>query len=212
MRIIETDADIAEGLDHLCAAEPRFGAARAAAGPIPLRRRPGGYAGLLRIIVDQQVSVAAGQAIWSKVEAGGATTPEEVLSRDEEALRGLGLSRPKIRAARAVAEAACDGRLCFKRQSASPYADAYDELIALKGVGPWTAEIYHMFCEGRADVFAPGDLALQEAARGLFDLAERPSAKALAERSEAWSPWRAVAARLLWAYYRVLKSREGVSA
>lgn len=211
MRRIDCEADIEAGLAALCAAEPRFAEAYAATGRPPLRRHAGGFPGLLRIVVDQQLAVAAGAAIWARVEAAGATTPEAVAAASDDDLRALGLSRPKIRTARALADAATAGALCFKRQAALDYAKAFAELTAIKGIGPWTAEIYHMFCEGRADVFAPGDLALQEAARGLFTLEARPSAKALGAMAEAWSPWRAVAARLLWSYYRVLKHREGVA-
>ncbi len=207
---LETLDCVAAGARALADIEPRFAGALEATGPLPLRRSEGGYAGLLRIVCDQQLSVAAGRAIWARVEEAGATTPEAVQAADDDALRALGLSRPKIRTARAVAEAVAAGDLCFMRQSAAPYPDAFAELVAIKGVGPWTAEIYHMFCEGRPDVFAPGDLALQEAARALFALDARPTAKALGAMAEAWSPWRAVAARALWAYYRVLKNREGV--
>ena len=203
MRVIETEADIDEGVAFLQNREPRFALAIEKAGFPPLRRRETGFGSLLRIIIDQQVSVAAGAAIWRRVEAGGATTPAAVLKRDIEALRELGFSRPKARAAIAVAEAIEDGRLCFTRQSQLPYEDAFKEMVALKGIGPWTAQIYHMFCEGRADILAAGDHALQESARILFALDERPKAKELAQMAEPWSPWRGVAARILWSYYRV---------
>jgi DNA-3-methyladenine glycosylase II len=205
-RIIETDDDIAEGVAWLCAREPRFAHARAVAGPTPLRRRAGGFEGLLRIIVGQQLSVAAADGIWARLVDSGATTPEALSSRTEVELRACGLSAPKLRAARALAEAVVD----YSALARMDEADARQTLCALRGVGPWTAEIYLMFCVGRADVFAPGDLALQESARMLFDLPERPGPKALAAQAEAWSPWRAVAARMLWAYYGAAKGRQGV--
>ncbi len=209
MRVIETEDDIAEGVAHLVAVEPRFAVAVEASGKPPLRRRPDGFATLVEIVVGQQVSTAAGRAIFSRMAAAGCLTPEAVLARDDAALRGLGLSRPKIRTLRAAAEATAERRLCFVRQRESPVEAAMEEMTAIKGIGPWTAEIYQMFAVGRADVFAPRDLALQEAARALFEQAERPTAPALAAMAAPWSPWRGVAARALWAYYRVLKGRSG---
>lgn len=205
-RLIETEADIEEGAAWLAAVEPRFAEALALAGLPPLRRRPGGYAGLLRIVVSQQVSVAAAEGIWRRVEAAGADRPERVLDLDDEALRLCGLSRPKVRYARSLAAA----RLDYAALAVMPEDDALATLTALPGVGPWTAQIYLMFCVGRPDVFAPADLALSEAARLLFGLPERPAAPVLGSMAEAWSPWRAVAARLLWAYYAAAKRREGV--
>ncbi len=205
-RIIRTEADIAEGADWLSRREPRFARALEAAGPVPLRRRPGGFEGLLRIIVGQQLSVAAADGIWRRLESAGATTADGVSSRTEVELRACGLSLPKFRAARILAEADVD----YPALEVMDPAEARAALCALRGVGPWTADVYLMFCVGRADVFAPGDLALQEGARMLFDLPERPGPNALAAQAEAWSPWRAVAARMLWAYYGVAKGRQGV--
>ncbi|MEL6979610.1 MAG: DNA-3-methyladenine glycosylase 2 family protein [Pseudomonadota bacterium] len=205
------EALLPEALAHLAAVCPRFAAALETIGPPEIRRREGGFAGLLRVLVDQQVSVAAGRAIWARIEEAGAATPEAVLARDEEALRALGLSRPKARYARAAAEAVTSGALCFERQRALPYAEAEAELTAIKGVGPWTASIYHMFCVGRGDLLPAADLALQEAARRLYDLPERPTAEALAALGAPWRPWRSAASLMLWRYYAVEKKREGVS-
>jgi DNA-3-methyladenine glycosylase II len=206
-RIIETPEDVAEGADWLARAEPRFGHALEATGPLPLRRRPDGFPTLLSAIVSQQVSVAAANAIWARLEAAGAVTPEAVAAAPEEVLRGCGLSRQKIGYARAIAESGID----FAALRRMPDESVVAELVRIKGIGVWTAEIYAMFSLGRADVFAPGDLALQESAARLFALEARPGEKALREMARAWSPWRAVAARLLWAYYRVEKGREGVT-
>jgi DNA-3-methyladenine glycosylase II len=205
-RIIETEADIDEGVVWLSRREPRFAHARAVAGPVPLRRRAAGFDGLLRIIVGQQLSVAAADGIWRRLESQGATTREGLCASTEDDLRACGLSRPKLRAVRAIAESVVD----YPSLARMDAAEARAALCALKGVGPWTAEIYLMFCVGRADVFAPGDLALQEGARMLFDLPARPDPKALAGQAEEWSPWRAVAARMLWAYYGAMKGRQGV--
>lgn len=198
--------DIAEGVAALARVEPRFGHARALIDEVPLRRRPEGFDQLLSAIVSQQVSTASAAAIWARVAAAGLTDPASVRAAGEEGLRAVGLSRPKIRYALALAEADLD----FEALATLPDEDVIATLTALPGIGRWTAEIYALFSLGRADVFAAGDLALQEAARGLFALESRPREAALREMAGAWSPWRGVAARLLWAYYRVMKQREGV--
>jgi DNA-3-methyladenine glycosylase II len=205
-RIIETEADVAEGAAWLAAAEPRFARALEATGPLPLRRRADGFVTLFSAIVSQQVSTASAAATWARLEAIGATEAEGVRAASDAALRGCGLSRQKIAYGRGVAESGVD----FAALRGMPDADVVAELVRLKGIGVWTAEVYAMFSLGRADVFAPGDLALQESARLVLDLPERPREPALRAMSLAWSPWRAVAARLLWAYYRVATAREGV--
>ncbi len=207
-RIIETEADVAEGAAWLAAAEPRFAQALALTGPLPLRRRPDGFAALMGAVVSQQVSVAAAQAIWTRLEALGPVTPQTVMAAPDEALRGCGLSRQKVAYARAIVESGVD----FEALRAMPDADVVAELVRIKGIGVWTAEIYAMFSLGRADVFAPGDLALKEANRLIFGLPARQSHAEFRAQSLAWSPWRSVAARLLWAYYRVATQREGVVA
>ena len=205
-RIIETDACVAEGAAYLAGLDPRFDAALRLTGPLPVRRKPDGFAALLDAIVAQQVSVAAAAAIWGRVQAAGFTSPGRVSRASEDALRACGLSRPKARYAKALADAGID----FVSLRGAPTAEVIAALVAVPGIGPWTAEVYAMLSLGRADVFAPGDLALQEAARLVFDLPERPSEKQLRTMAQAWSPWRGVAARLLWAYYRLTKQREGI--
>jgi DNA-3-methyladenine glycosylase II len=205
-RLIETLQDVEEGAAWLARREPRFAEALARTGPLPLRRRPDGFEALLGAIVSQQVSVAAASAIWGRMEAAGATDPAALALMPDEALRACGLSRQKIAYARGLAARGID----FDALRAMPTNDVVRTLVELKGIGVWTAEIYAMFSLGRADVFAPGDLALQDATRLLFRLEARPREPALRALAEAWSPWRAVAARLLWAYYRVANQREGV--
>ncbi|MEM6824009.1 MAG: DNA-3-methyladenine glycosylase 2 family protein [Pseudomonadota bacterium] len=205
-RVIEGPACIAEGAEHLARLEPRFAEALELTGPLPLRLRGDGFPALLDAIVSQQVSVAAADAIWERLKAANMIGPRRIKRASDEDLRACGLSRQKIRYARALA----DARLPYPALRLEPTDDVIARLIEVPGIGRWTAEIYAMFSLGRADVFAPGDLALQEAARVLFTLEERPSEKALRVMSEAWSPWRGVAARLLWAYYRVAKDREGI--
>lgn len=205
-RIIDTAADVAEGLDWLTAREPAFGRALETVGAVPLRRRPGGFGGLMWIITGQQVSTASAAAIWGRIEAAGLTARRAVAAASDEDLRAVGLSRPKQRYARALAAAEID----FAGLAALSDDAVVARLTALPGIGRWSAEIYAGLCLGRADVLAAGDLALQEAARDLFGLPVRPDAAALRALAAGWSPWRGVAARLLWAYYRVQTKREGM--
>lgn len=205
-RIIISDACVAEGASWLAAAEPRFAHALTLTGPLPLRRRRDGFEQLLSAIVSQQISVAAANGIWTRLQTARLTGPRKILWATEEDLRACGLSRQKIKYAKALAEA----RIDFTALRDAPTDQVVATLTQVSGIGIWTAEIYAMFSLGRADVFAPGDLALQEGVRILFDLPERPKEKALRQMAEAWTPWRAVAARLLWAYYHVAKDREGI--
>ena len=205
-RIIETRDCVAEGAEWLAAHEPRFAAALELTGTPPLRRKKDGFETLLSAIVSQQVSVAAAAAIWGRLQDAGVTGPRKIQSASDEDLRACGLSRQKIRYARELSSAG----IRFKALRTAPNDEVIATLIEVPGIGRWTAEIYAMFSLGRADVFAPADLALQESARVLFELKDRPSEKALREMSADWSPWRGVAARLLWAYYRVDKNREGI--
>lgn len=202
---IHTEADLARGAQILCRIEPRFAPVLAATGPLPLRRRPDGFPALVSAIAGQQVSTASAAAILAKLDASGATDEAAFRDRPDEALRACGLSRPKLRYLRALAEA----RLDYEALRHAPPDDVITTLTAQPGIGAWTAEIYAMFALGHTDVFAAGDLALQEAARRLFDLPERPKPAVLRAIAAPWAPVRAVAARALWAYYRVETKREG---
>ncbi len=205
-RIIQTLDCVAEGAEWLAAREPQFAVALAEVGPLPLRREADGFPALLRAIVGQQVSVASARAIWGRLEGAGLCDMAAMSAASDEDLRAVGLSRQKVKYARALTQSGID----FKALRGIPDEEVVRTLVAVPGIGAWTAEIYAMFALGRADVFAPGDLALQEAARMLFGLEARPTEKALRAMAEDWSPWRSVAARVLWAYYRVAKAREGV--
>ncbi|MFT4961191.1 MAG: DNA-3-methyladenine glycosylase II [Paracoccaceae bacterium] len=205
-RIIHSPACVAEGADWLASYDPRFAAALEQTGTLPLRLRPDGFAQLLSAIVSQQVSVASANAIWGRMQQARLTGPRKIMAASEDDLRAVGLSRQKIRYAYALAEA----RINYKALREAPTEEVMATLVQVPGIGAWTAEIYAMFSLGRADVFAPGDLALQESARVLFDLPERPKEKQFRHMAQDWAPWRSVAARLLWAYYRVAKNREGI--
>lgn len=205
-RIITSDACVAEGADWLAQAEPRFAVALAATGPLPLRLRPDGFAALFDAIIGQQVSTQSARAIWARLAAAGLTEAQAVQAATEADLRACGLSRQKIRYAYALAQADID----YPALQTRPDAQVIKILTAVPGIGTWTAEIYAMFSLGRADMFAHGDLALQEAARRLFALDARPTEKQMRGLAGAWSPWRSVAARILWAYYRVSTAKEGI--
>ena len=205
-RIIETEACVAEGAEYLARIEPRFAELLEQTGPLPLRRRKDGFEMLLSSIVSQQVSVAAANAIWKRLRDARLTGPRKITWATEDELRACGLSHQKIRYAKALAAE----RINFNDLRKMPTEEVIETLIVVPGIGRWTAEIYSMFSLGRADVFAPADLALQEAARLLFELDDRPKEKELRQMAEAWSPWRGVAARALWAYYHVAKEREGI--
>jgi DNA-3-methyladenine glycosylase II len=205
-RIIETPECVIEGADWLRGACPRMAYAMDQTGPLPLRRRPDGFEQLLSAIVSQQVSVASANAIWKRMKDARLTGPRKIMCATDDELRAAGLSRQKMRYARALA----DARIDFKALRDASDAEVISVLTEVSGIGVWTAEIYAMFSLGRADVFAHGDLALQEAARILYDLPKRPTEKEMREIANAWSPWRSVAARVLWAYYRVAKDREGI--
>ena len=199
-------ACLEEGADWLARIEPRFAAILPHVLPLPLRLKPDGFGPPLHITLGQQVSVASANALWSKLQAADMTTPMAVRSATQDNLRGLGLSQQKARYAHALADAELD----FEGLHHLPSDKVIKALCAVKGIGMWTAEVYTMFSLGRADIFAPGDLAIQEAAKLLFGLPERPSERTLRKMADAWSPWRSVAARLFWAYHATTKQKDGI--
>jgi DNA-3-methyladenine glycosylase II len=208
-RRIDTEADIEAGLSALLTADPRLEPVAAIAGRLPLRRRPGGFAGLASIVVSQQVSTASANAIWGRLAAAyDPFTPLALIQARATRLAGLGLSAPKIRALKEIAKAIAGGRLDCDALPDLPADAAHAALCAIHGIGPWTADIYLLFCLGHPDAWPAGDLALQEAARLAFTLPGRPNAKETIALADPWRPWRGVAARLLWAYYRAVKQRD----
>ncbi|MEW6122115.1 MAG: DNA-3-methyladenine glycosylase 2 family protein [Pseudomonadota bacterium] len=200
-------------LDHLVRADERLAPLLELAGRPTLRRRPPGFAGLTAIVVAQQLSVAAARTIEGRVVAtlGGAVTPEAMLAAPPEALRAAGLSAPKVRTLTGIAAALRDKVVDLDALDALEADAAAAYLTRLPGIGTWTADIYLLFCLGRADAFAPGDLALQVAAGEAFGLPGRATPLGLAAIAEDWRPLRGVAAHLLWAYYGARRRRDGVA-
>ncbi|GAC1328300.1 MAG: DNA-3-methyladenine glycosylase [Beijerinckiaceae bacterium] len=182
-------------------------------GPTPLRRREPGFEGLAAIIVSQQVSTASANAIFGRLRAAIAPlTSENLRAALDETLRTAGLSAAKIRTLRALAEAIFTKALDIDALAAMTAEEAHAKLVAMKGIGPWTADIFLLFCLGHPDAWPAGDVALQEAARVALKLKRRPDTARLEKIGERWRPWRGVAARMLWAYYRVVKAgRSGMA-
>jgi DNA-3-methyladenine glycosylase II len=213
MTTISCTADLEEGMVALAALDPIWERIIARTGAPPLRRRESGFLSLASIIVSQQLSVASARAVWTRVESVlNPLTPERVLAASDEEMRLSGLSRPKQKTLRAVAAAIAERRLDLAGLETATPEFVHEHMTAVSGIGPWTADVYLLFCLGHRDGFAAGDLAVQEAAKVAFNLKVRPKPAELAELAEAWRPWRGVAARLLWAYYAALKSREGINA
>lgn len=208
--LIRDQTDLERGLKAVLAADPRFQPLMAMTGTPPLRRREGGFAGLVSIVVSQQLSTASAGAIWTRLTAAYAPfEPGQILRARAPRLARLGLSAPKIRALRAIAAAVDGGTLDLAALADLPADEAHAALTAVHGIGPWTADIYLLSCLGHADAWPAGDLALQESARLAFSLNARPTTKAMVALAEPWRPWRGVAARLLWTYYRAVKRRDG---
>jgi DNA-3-methyladenine glycosylase II len=200
--------DARAALDALCAADPDLARIETAAGKLPWRTRPAGYAGLLQAIVGQQISNQAAGAIWRRLAAlPGALSPAGLLALDEASLRAVGLSRPKVAHAQALAAAFADGRLSEAGIAALDDEAAVAAIVAVRGMGRWTAEVYLLFALARADVFPAGDLALAAAAAHLKSLPARPGPVALRALADPWRPHRALAARLLWHHWRHITGR-----
>ena len=206
MLVLDTEDHLRSAAAALAAREPRFAAVIATHGLPSLRRTSGGLKTLLRIVTDQMISLKAGEAIWRRVEpALHPFDAETIAATSPSALMALGLSGAKAKTFIAVASGVCGGGFDFAGLKQLPDGEARASLISLKGIGPWTAELYLLTALGRADAWPAGDLALQVAAQDLFGLTQRPDARQLICLAEPWQPWRAVAARLLWSHYRGLR-------
>ncbi len=190
-------------LDHLAAADADMARAIAHLGAPPPRARPPGFGALLDIIIAQQVSTASARAIRERLVAAAAPlSPETILAMDDSALRGAGLSRPKVLHVRGIAAALASGALDLDALARRPDEEAIAELVKLKGIGRWSAEVYLLFCLQRPDVLPAEDLALLVAAQRLKRLEQRPTPAELRRMAEPWRPWRSIASRLLWHWYR----------
>jgi DNA-3-methyladenine glycosylase II len=211
MSFLHTEADLQAGMAALVAQDPRLAPILELSGMPALRRREGGYAGLCAIVCGQQLSTASAAAIRDRLMA--AFDPfhhDTVRVARADKLKRLGLSNAKIKSIKAIGAAISKGHIDLNAVASMEADKAHAALTALHGIGPWTADIYLLFCLGNADAWPAGDLAVQEAVRIALGLRKRPDAKAMIKLAEPWRPWRGVAAHLFWAYYRVLKRREGI--
>lgn len=210
---IETLEDVAEGLEALALIDPRLAPIIAHAGDVPLRRMEPGFAGMVGIIVSQQISRASADAIMGRLKALlDPVTAEAVCACNDETLRQAGLSRPKQRTLVALAQACQNGNIDLDLLAKCRPEEVMAQLTAMHGIGPWTAEIYLLFALGHPDIFPARDVALQIAVGHGLEMDIRPGPKDLLEISRSWAPWRSVAARLFWAYYHSLRGREGAPA
>jgi len=210
MRTIDTKADIADGVAHLVKVDRRLRKVVRVAGDLDLRRREAGFTGLARIVVNQQLSIASARAIWDRFEASFPAMTAEAIGRARlPKLKKAGLSAPKIRTLRAVA-AACGNGLDLAALADMAAEEAHATLCTVKGIGPWTADIYLLFCLGHPDIFPVGDLALRNAVADAFGLEPPVDPDELAAMAERWSPWRSVAAYLFWGYYGARRAKAAV--
>jgi DNA-3-methyladenine glycosylase II len=210
-RFLHTQAELEAGLAQLILLDPRLKAVAEKAGAFALRRREAGFPGLCAIVCGQQLSTASAAAIRNRLMAAFQPFHHDTIRRARaDKLKRLGLSAAKIKSIREIAKAVGDARIDLNAVGDMDADAAHAALVELHGVGPWTADIYLLFCLGHADAFPAGDLAVQEATRIAFNLRTRPDAKKLAKIAEAWRPWRGVAAHLMWAYYHAVKKRDVV--
>lgn len=208
---IDSEEGVAWHLDRLIGRLPHLAPMRERAGAVVPRVNPKGFPGLVKVICGQQLSVQSAAAIWGRFEQlPGALAPETYLLLSEEAVRSVGFSRGKFSTIRVLAEAVRDGKLDFAAIDALPAEEAIAALTVHKGVGPWTAEVYLLFCAAHPDVFPAGDLALLKAAQHGLGLDARPTIKEMIALAADWAPHRSAAALLFWRYFAALRDREGI--
>ncbi len=195
--------ELKASLDDLARREPALAAALGTSGYPEPRTSERGYLTLLRTIVGQQVSIKAAAALWNKLlEQVGEPSPAAILAASDQQLRAAGLSRQKAAYARSLAEEVLSGRLDLNDLAEADEA-AIAQLVAVKGIGRWSAEIYLLFAEGRPDIWPAGDLAVQIAIGRIFGLPEKPSERRVRELAEGWSPYRGAAAIFAWHHYKI---------
>lgn len=208
---IDSAEAIAAHIEILVGLDPRLALVRDFAGPVQPRINPSGFAGIAKVITGQQVSVASASAIWGRfAQVPGALDPVTYLALSEEQVRAAGFSGSKFRTVGAIAEAMVAGTLDFDHLETLPAEEAVRYLVAHKGIGPWTAEVYLMFCAGHPDVFPAGDLALLKAVQHGLGLDARPTIKDMIRIAAGWTPHRSAAALLFWRYFAVMRDREGI--
>ena len=210
---LNTQADLEAAIHALVRQDPRLASIFAIAGMPALRRRQPGYAGLAAIVCGQQVSTASAAAIWARLAAAFDPFHHDSLRKARaDRLGRLGLSAAKIKTLKNLAREIAAERLNLDVLANEDADAAHNTLTALHGIGPWTADVYLLFCLGHGDAWPAGDLAVQEAVKIGLGLNTRPTAKQMAPLAEPWRPLRGAAAHLWWSYYRAIKSREGVIA
>jgi len=210
---LNSQADLDEAVTALVQQDPRLKPILARTGMPALRQREPGFAGLAAIVCGQQLSTASAAAIWGRVQAAFDPFHHERLRKARaDRLGRLGLSAAKIKTLKSLARELAAGRLNLEVLAEEDADAAHATLTKLHGIGPWTADVYLLFCLRHGDAWPAGDLALQEAVREGLGLKARPTAKQMVPLAEPWRPLRGAAAHLWWAYYKVLKGREGVIA
>jgi DNA-3-methyladenine glycosylase II len=210
---LDTQADLDDAIDVLVRHDPRLKPILELTGMPALRRREPGFVGLAHIVCGQQLSTASAAAIWSRLSAALDPLDAEAIRRARtDRLGRLGLSAAKIKTLKALARDIRSERVNLDVLANEEADAAHNTLTALHGIGPWTADVYLLFCLGHGDAWPAGDLAVQEAVKIGLGLTSRPTAKQMAPIAEPWRPLRGAAAHLWWSYYRVLRKREGVIA
>lgn len=208
---LDSQSDLDDAIQRLVKRDPRLAPVLKIAGMPALRRREPGFAGLAAIVCGQQLSVASAAAIWGRVSSAYDPFHHDALRRARsDRLGRLGLSAAKIKTLKNIARELAAERLNLDALAEQDADAAHAALIKLPGIGPWTADIYLLFCLGHGDAWPAGDLAVQEAMKVGLGLKSRPTVKEMAPLAEAWRPLRGAAAHLWWAYYHAIKRREGV--
>ena len=207
----ESQSDLEDAMQALVKQDPRLNPILAQTGMPALRQREPGFAGLAHIVCGQQLSTASAAAIWARLSAAFDPFDHDAIRKARaDRLGRLGLSAAKIKTLKFIAKELAADRLNLEVLANEDVDAAHNTLTALHGIGPWTADIYLLFCLGHGDAWPAGDLAVQEAIRIGLKLEARPNPKQMASIAEPWRPWRGAAAHLWWSFYRAMKKREGV--